>query len=309
LDIADIIEKWQEYLAIQKKYSPHTITSYCHDLEHFLHFITYYNAQAINLDLVISIDIRSIRSWLAKRVQDNYIASSNARALSSVKNFYKFLEKTYRINNHVIFSVKNPKRATRLPKALSKQDTISAITYICDINVTTWIECRNQALLILLYASGLRISEALSITKKHLQNLDFIKILGKGGKERIVPWIEQTRTLINHYLTLLPYTIEDDEPIFRGERGNILQAAIFSRILIKLRRYYGLPEYLSAHAFRHSFATHLLENGADLRSIQQLLGHSNLSTTQGYIKVNLTYLEKIYDQSHPMALIKENKEE
>lgn len=162
------------------------------------------------------------------------------------------------------------------------------------------MELRNKALLILIYASGLRISEALSITKIHLQNLDFIKVVGEGNKERVIPWLPIVRSLIEEYLKLLPYDLNDQEPIFRGKQGKKLQPPVFNRELIKLRRFYGLPEYLTAHSFRHSFASHLLENGADLRSIQELLGHKSLSTTQSYTKTNIKHLEAVYNVSHPI---------
>jgi integrase/recombinase XerC len=144
------------------------------------------------------------------------------------------------------------------------------------------------------------------LTGKHLKNNEFIKIDGKGNKERIIPWIEGVKDLIDQYLKLLPFSIEEDEQIFRGAQGKPLQAPVFNRELMKLRRLYGLPEHLSSHSFRHSFATHLLESGANLRAIQELLGHASLSSTQGYTKVNSQHLENIYDKSHPLA--KEQKQ-
>ena len=162
-----------------------------------------------------------------------------------------------------------------------------------------WIDLRNKSLLTLIYASGLRISEALSITKNHVNQCEYIKITGKGNKERLVPWIEEARKLILEYLKELPYEIDENEPIFRSKTGKILHRSNFNSELVKLRRIYGLPEHLSSHSFRHSFATHLLENGADLRSIQDLLGHKSLSTTQRYTKVNLSHLEAVYNKSHP----------
>ena len=160
---------------------------------------------------------------------------------------------------------------------------------------------RNRSLLTLIYASGLRISEALSLTKQHIKETEYVKVIGKGNKERLIPWVDSVKKLILEYLKALPYEICENEPIFRSKTGKILHRCNFNSELVKLRRIYGLPEHLSSHSFRHSFATHLLENGADLRSIQELLGHKSLSTTQKYNKVNLTHLESVYNKSHPEA--------
>ena len=297
-EVNDQINKWQEYLKLQLNYSNHTLISYKHDLEQFIKFITAYCDKEINLKTLEEIDIRSIRSWLASRVNDKLVASSTARAISSIKNFYKFLEKTTTFKGHAIYAIKTPKRGKALPKALPVEVTNLSIKHIDEFGKVPWVETRNKVLLLLLYSSGLRISEALAITKNDLKNHEFIRIIGKGKKERLIPWLENVQVLIEQYLAVLPFKIDDDESIFRGYQGGILQPQVFNRELIKLRRTYGLPEHLSSHAFRHSFATDLLENGADLRNIQELLGHKSLSTTQGYTKINQKYLEAVYDKAH-----------
>lgn len=296
----ELIIKWQKYLNLQKNYSNHTMISYNNDLKHFLEFMNYYNSDIVTMDYIKAADIRLMRSWLAKRKFDNFVTSSIARGLSAIKNFYKFLEKTDELHNHVVFSIKSPKKSKLLPKALSEEEVNISLDHIEEYGNSQWIEIRNKALLVLIYASGLRISEALSITKLHLQNLEFIKIMGKGSKERVIPWLTIARNLITEYLEKLPYELKDDEPIFRGKQGKKLQPPIFNRELIKLKRFYGLPEHLSAHSFRHSFASHLLENGADLRSIQELLGHKSLSTTQSYTKTSIKHLETAYVTAHPI---------
>ncbi|ABE04258.1 tyrosine recombinase XerC [Rickettsia bellii] len=298
--IQELIIKWQKYLSLQKNYSNHTLISYNNDLKHFLEFMNYYNSDIVTMDYIKAADIRLMRSWLAKRKCDNFVTSSIARGLSAIKNFYKFLEKTAELHNHVVFSIKSPKKSKLLPKALSEEEVNISLDHIEEYGNSQWIEIRNKALLVLIYASGLRISEALSITKLHLQNLEFIKIMGKGSKERVIPWLAIARNLITEYLEKLPYELKDDEPIFRGKQGKKLQPPVFNRELIKLKRFYGLPEYLSAHSFRHSFASHLLENGADLRSIQELLGHKSLSTTQSYTKTSIKHLETAYVTAHPI---------
>ena len=300
-EIAKIVDEWQDYLSNQRNYSQNTLDSYLNDLNNYFSFIGKYYSCNTSLKQVQSVDIRFMRSWLSARHQDNFSAASSARALSSIKNFYKYLEKKFDITCHAVFIVRSPKKPKSLPKALTQSETKLSLDNIEMIGVEGWIHFRNKALLTLIYASGLRISEALSITQKHLENAEFIKILGKGGKERLVPWIPESKALVERYIALLPYYLEKDEPIFRGLRGEVLQRAVFNKELIALRRSLGLPEHLSSHAFRHSFATHLLENGADLRSIQELLGHQSLSTTQRYTKINQSHLESVYEKAHPGA--------
>ncbi len=300
-EVLELISKWQKYLKLQRGYSDHTIDSYSNDLGNLLNFMNHYNSEMITINSIKFIDIRLVRSWLAKRQQDNYSATSNARGLSAIKNFYKYLEKVHNIICHAIFSVKTPRKAKILPRSLSQDDSKLSIEHIDDFADLEWIELRNKALLVLIYATGLRISEALAMTRSDVQNVDFIKIIGKGNKERIIPWIPVAKNLIEQYLSKLPYHINANDPIFRGKLGKKLQAPVFNRELIKLRRLYGLPEHLSAHAFRHSFATHLLENGADLRAIQELLGHESLSTTQHYTKIDIKHLENVYNNSHPIS--------
>ncbi|WP_375326365.1 tyrosine recombinase XerC [Candidatus Tisiphia endosymbiont of Nemotelus uliginosus] len=300
-EILELINKWKQYLKLQKNYSEHTIISYTNDLLNFLDFINQYNAEIVTINSIKLVDVRLVRSWLAKRHQLQYVAASNSRSLSAVKNFYKYLEKVNIIACHAIISIKHPKKSQTLPKALSKEDSSLSIRHIVMFASCEWIEVRNTALLVLIYATGLRISEALSITKAHLRTLDFIKIQGKGNKERIIPLLPIARNLIENYLSKLPYNIKDTDPIFRGQLGRKLQAPVFNRELIKLRQMYGLPEHLSSHAFRHSFASHLLENGADMRSIQELLGHTSLSSTQRYTKISLQHLENVYNIAHPIT--------
>jgi integrase/recombinase XerC len=299
LEIKDKILSWSSYLKQERNYSSNTVSAYLADLHHFIDFIQTYQSCQASLTTISTIDIRLTRSWLSSRQTNDYLAASNARALSAIKNFYKFLEKRYAIKCHAIFTINTPRKSKSLPKALSMDETNLSIENIENLGKNLWLELRNKALLTLIYATGLRISEALSITTKHLQNPEFIKITGKGKKERLVPWIEQSYLLVKKYLEELPFKLNNDDPIFRGERGDVLQRAVFNRELIKLRRVLGLPEHLSAHAFRHSFATHLLENGANLRSIQELLGHQSLSTTQRYTKINKAHLESVYRRSHP----------
>lgn len=293
----NITTSWLKYLSLERRYSNHTIDAYRNDLDDFLSFIKKYSDGSLD-ETVSNADLRLIRSWLSYRSSSNYSASSSSRALSSIKNFYKFLHLSGVNINSAIFTAKGLKKTKPLPKALSLTDTMLSINSIEEIDTTNWIALRDKALLFLIYASGLRISEALSITKNHLIG-DYIKITGKGGVERQIPWILEAKIAIEQYIKFVPYDINLG-PVFLGEQGKPLQQALFRRKLIKLRRSLGLPEHLTPHAFRHSFATHLLENGADLRSIQELLGHKSLSTTQRYTKVNIKHLSDAYKTAHPI---------
>jgi integrase/recombinase XerC len=293
MNLNKVVSEWLEYIKIERSYSEHTIISYKNDMKDFLNFSKEYGEED-----VLNTDLTLIRSWFASR-SSKYSKSSNARALSSVKSFFRFMHYAYSITNNKVLSAKGPKILEHLPRALSKSDTNYSISNIENLDSDGWIGLRNKALLLLIYASGMRISEALSIQKSNLFE-DCIRVIGKGGKERVIPWIECSRKILNDYIKSVPYDISSG-PIFLGAQGKKLQPAVFRRKLIALRRSYGLPEHLTPHALRHSFATHLLENGADLRSIQELLGHKNLSTTQRYTKVNLEHLGSVYKKAHPMS--------
>ena len=297
MNIEDLHKKWLEYLQYIRNFSSHTITSYNHDISEFFKFAKDYYGQSENL--LLQIDAKAVRSWLAYRLGNNYTYNSNNRALSCVKSFFKYLKKHANYDVKDIFVIRQARKIKALPKALSEEDTFTAIDNIESLGDNDWVNLRDKALLILLYASGLRIAEALSITRNHLQG-EYIRIIGKNSRERIVPWIDTARDAINKYLAKMPYSLGVDEPIFKGERGKTLHAAIFARKLINLRKSFGLDDNTSAHSFRHSFATHLLNDGADLKSIQELLGHKSLSTTQRYTKVDISNLKKSYLKAHPI---------
>jgi integrase/recombinase XerC len=301
-EILSLISQWLEKLQHIRNYSKHTVVSYQNDIQEFFNFIGGHFGDQVTIKRVMEIDVSMFRSWLAARRLKNYDNSSSCRAISAVKSFYKFLAKDFDYKNDAISSVKNPKKKQILPKSLVEDEVSLAIENIEQVNVggQEWVNLRNKAILVLLYAAGLRISEALSLSGQSISS-DSIKVLGKGNKERIVPLLPVASKYINLYLNKLPWTLTNSDPIFRGIRGGALNSAIFARELVKLRRLYGLPEYCSSHAFRHSFATHLLENGSDLRSIQELLGHSSLSATQRYTKININHLKYIYNSNHPFS--------
>lgn len=296
--IFNLIAQWLNYLTKERGYSPHTIEAYNNDIKAYITFLCNYNASNPSLDDLLKADLRLIRSFLAYRKIDDYSNTSSARTLSGIKSFYKFLHYSTGKTSNVVFSARSPKKSKPLPKALTKDDTFISLNHIENFAKDDWQGLRDKALLLLIYASGMRISEALSITKAQLRD-DHIRIIGKGNKERLIPWIPAAKALVEQYLQQIPYDIED-KAIFLSEQGKLLARATFAKQLRNMRRSMGLPEYLTPHAFRHSFATHLLENGADLKAIQELLGHASLSTTQRYTKVDLNRLSNVYKKAHPL---------
>ena len=305
-----LLKDWHNYLKTTRQYSAHTVTAYIHDVDNLIKFLTDHLGTVIDTTHIIEADIRQLRNWLVYlRGQQNYDNTSVSRALSAAKNLYRFIARYYdqSFTSFVIFSLRSSRGKKRLPKALSQDEVNEAVTNVDHLTKgqpEKWIGLRDRALLLLLYATGMRISEALSITSRDLQS-DYLKITGKGKKQRIIPWIPIVKHHIQLYLENFPFVLSPDEVIFRAKHGSALSPNSFANSLQSLRRALGLPQYLTPHAFRHSFATHLLDNGADLRSIQELLGHESLSTTQHYLKISTNRIVDSYSAAHPFA--KKNK--
>ena len=293
-----LYEQWNSMLSNEKNYSNNTILAYANDWNNFITFYLHYtNKIDITLEDIKNLDIRTLRSWLAWRKSNKKHNHSTARAVSTIKSFYGYLYKKNITTQNDIFNLKPPKKAVILPKALHFDQVVSTLKNIDDIKDDHWINIRDKALLLLLYVAGLRIGEAINLTKPNIKD-DYVLVCGKGNKERLVPLLPIVQQSLKVYLLALPFELAVHDQIFRGERGRPLKAAVFNRKLRLLRRNLGLPEHLTPHAFRHSFATHLLESGADLKSIQDLLGHKNLSTTQLYTKVSMKNLQKAH-KAHP----------
>ena len=295
------VQDWMSYLK-SKNSSQNTILSYENDILQFMKFLAEYNGAEIDISIIANLELQTFRSWMYQRVQSNFSDKSNARALSAVKSFYTYLRRMKIADNQEILLMKSVKVKKSLPKALSEDEAASCIDFLSsssDIFASKdiWIIYRDIALLTLIYGTGIRISEALNITMSHikyLKNNGHIIVLGKGNKERIVPIIDCVRESIEQYLSKCPYNFSSDDKIFIGLRGKQLQAPVFRRVIIEMRRMLNLSEDVTPHAFRHSFATHLMNSGAELRSIQELLGHSSLSTTQIYTKVSVKKILDIY---------------
>ncbi len=286
-DLLNLLEKFFIYLESEKNYSPHTLTSYQSDIFYFIDFIFKLKGEKISKKIFENLTISEFRKWLANNLENRKINSSNARALSAIRSLFRFLNKNNFLKNIDIEKVKTPKIAKSLPKSVDEIDITKIIAAInIQKNKEIWQIKRDLSLLTLIYGCGLRISEALSLKKKDFENNDILIIDGKGGKQRMVPVLPIATSRIKDYLDNCPYKINRNDFIFVGQKGDPYLARVFSRLMQQIRRKLNLPETITPHAFRHSFATHLLENGGDLRTIQELLGHSSLSTTQKYTKVD-----------------------
>ena len=224
-----------------------------------------------------------------------------ARRISSLKNFFKFLLKDKTISTLDVSIFKSPKLKRNFPKSIDSNLVTKALFSLIDNKNHAWINLRDRAVMLLLYGAGLRISEALSLKKKEAPRGDWLRVLGKGNKYRDVPLLPVICDGVKDYLDLCPFNVQEDGPLFLGKRGGVLSPRIIQRRVENLRYELGLPSHTTPHALRHAFATHLLSGGADLRAIQQLLGHSSLSTTQRYTDVNETELLSLHKAIHPRS--------
>ena len=270
-----------------------------------------YNGNSVSLSNLKDLNLQTFRAWLAdlsenRKYKNIYkkplSARSRRRAISSIKNFFKYSSLNndlYKVAYSEVQLLKNPKIPRSLPKPIAEGDIELLIEELKKISKKSWVQKRNIALLYLLYGCVLRINEALSITKSHLIDKSSLTILGKGNKERLVPVLDIVANSLENYLKEIPYDLPSDVSIFVGDRGNPLKASAFQRDLKNARVNLGLPKTATPHSLRHSFATHLLKNGGDLRIIQELLGHSSLSTTQIYTEVDDISLEKTYKEKNP----------
>ncbi len=319
---APLVSAWLDWMASSKRASRHTLISYRHDLENFLGFLQQHLGGSAGKKQLAALELRDFRAWLAARSHD-YDPASTARALSAVKSFYRWLEQQGHGKNSAIFHMRSPKIGRALPKALAVDQAQHAVVGIETADDEAWINARNLALLLLIYGCGLRISEALSVKRRDVTANSpspfpspfkgeggermragegiMLRIIGKGGKERQVPVLPVVTQAIESYLALCPHHGAADTALFVGKEGKPLNPGVFQRTLRQLRRQLGLPESTTPHAFRHSFATHLLSAGGDLRSIQELLGHASLSTTQRYTHVDRQRLMAAYQNAHPRA--------
>ena len=293
---------WLDSLAEERRLSALTVDAYERDTRQFLMFLTSHAGGPARMSDLKALRPADLRAFLANRRKGGAGARTLGRGLAGLRSFLRHLEKKGMVNAAGSRAVRSPKQPKSLPKPLSASQAVRITSDEGQLAEEPWIAARNAALLSLLYGSGLRISEALSLTK-----LDFpagaktLRVTGKGGKTRIVPLIGATADAVATYIKLCPFATGPEQPVFLGARGGPLQPAIIQREMQKMRGALGLPETATPHALRHSFATHLLSAGGDLRAIQELLGHASLSTTQIYTGVDSARLLDIYEKAHPRA--------
>lgn len=302
VELRQIINRFQNWLKEERRYSLHTLDAYSRDLAVFFEFLNSNLQRLPDLSDLKSIDVRGFRAFLSDRAAHNIEKSSIARELSTLRTFFRWLNINHILTNPAISVIRSPRRAKTLPKALDLSDTLKLLKTAALKNYPRdeWQGLRDTAVYTILYGCGLRISEALSLNVGDINHNDFLRIKGKGNKERIVPLLPLVKENIDAYLSACPYRPKNGEPLFLGARGERLSSRIIQRALEKLRYELNLPDTLTPHALRHSYATHLLAAGTDLRSIQELLGHASLNTTQRYTDVQIDTLKKEYSKAHPL---------
>ena len=292
---------WLDYQRALNGAATNTITAYQTDVLGFLNFMTLYNGDAQGLGPISCITISDMRAWMASERGRGVAARSLARSLSAVKSFYRWLADHEGFEPTAVLATRSPKFQKKLPRPLAV-DAARAMINTVELQASEpWIAARDVAVVTLLYGCGLRISEALGLTSTDVPLPATLRIIGKGSKERLVPVIPAARSAVNTYLDACPYPIMANQPIFRGSRGGPLYPKAIQNVMANSRMQLGLPATATPHAMRHSFATHLLNAGGDLRSIQELLGHASLSTTQSYTAVDTARLMEVYDAAHPRA--------
>lgn len=298
--IIELSSQWLEYLRTEKRCSNHTLQAYEKDLRYFLAFLERHLGEEIKLETLLQLELKDFRSYVAGQKSNGSGNSTTARNISVIRNFYRFLAREAGVQNAAIHALRLPKLPKSLPKALDIKEAAVALENI-GLQEEEWIKKRDLLLLLLLYGAGLRIAEALSLKRGDIENRESFTIRGKRGKERLVPLLPVINTALAEYLAACPVAISAGDYLFIGKRSKRLNPGVYQRRIRTLRNTLGLPETVTPHAFRHSFATHLLSAGGDLRVIQELLGHSSLSTTQVYTKIDTGRLLEVYGKTHPRA--------
>ncbi|WP_299301048.1 tyrosine recombinase XerC [uncultured Litoreibacter sp.] len=295
----DALENWLKHLSALDGVAENTLEAYRHDVLGFIAFMTQHFGEDTGLAPLKRIKPTDMRAWMAHERARGVAARSLARELSAVKSFYRWFAERDGFEPTAVLATRSPKFQKKLPRPLA-QDAAKAMIETVELQSTTdWIAARDVAVVTLLYGCGLRISEALSLNAKDAPLPDVLRIKGKGGKERVVPVLDAAKRAVDRYVRALPYQLDPGEALFRGARGGALSPRLIAKAMENARMQLGLPATATPHAMRHSFATHLLEAGGDLRAIQELLGHASLSTTQAYTAVDTARLMEVYASAHP----------
>ncbi len=297
----DALQTWLDHQRALNGAAENTITAYQGDVADFLAFMTFHKGEGQGLGALSKITITDMRSWMARTRGPDVGPRSMARKLSAVKAFYRWLSEREGFEPTAVLSTRAPKFPKKLPRPLAIDAAKALIDCVEIQSDRPWVSARDVAVLTLLWGCGLRISEALSLTCNDAPLPVSLRIFGKGGKERVVPVLPAARDAVDSYVRLCPHPNTPDAPLFRAIKGGPLSARTIAQVMADARMQLGLPATATPHAMRHSFATHLLDAGGDLRAIQELLGHASLSTTQAYTAVDTARLMEVYNKTHPKA--------
>lgn len=296
---AELIERWLTHRAALDGVASNTCTAYRQDLQGFVTFMGTHLGGATGLGPLKRLTPADMRAWMAHERGRGVSGRSLARSLSAVKSFYRWFAERDGFEPTAILAIRAPKFQKKLPRPLTEEAALAMLDTVELQAQKDWVSARDVAVVTLLYGCGLRISEALSLKGKDAPLPEVLRITGKGGKERIIPVLDGARRAVEQYCKLQPFDVRPEDALFRGVRGGPLNARQISKAMETARLQLGLPATATPHAMRHSFATHLLEAGGDLRAIQELLGHASLSTTQTYTAVDTAHLMDIYSKAHP----------
>ncbi|MFO1018983.1 MAG: tyrosine recombinase XerC [Hyphomonadaceae bacterium] len=298
-----LLAQWIAHLRDERRFADNSVDAYERDVAAFLGFLSGHLGGEPSVRDLAELEPRDLRAYLAYRRQglDALSDRSISRALAAIRSFYRYLERRHGVANARLALVRGPKLKATLPRPVSESAARNLISEAGDAAAQEWIGARDAALMTLLYAAGLRISEALALTGADMPLPEALRVVGKGGKERIVPLLAAAREAVERYAQLCPYALTEDAPLFRASRGGAMSPRMAQAVMATLRGRLGLPSSATPHALRHAFATHLLANGGDLRAIQDLLGHESLSTTQRYTSVEAQKILQLYRRAHPRA--------
>ena len=299
--LADALERWLAELSAVGGRAANTVEAYRHDVAGFLCFLQGYEGEGLGAGRLAAVDTHTMRAWMARERERGLGPRSLARALSAVKTFVAWKADRDGFDPTPVLMTRSPKFRRKLPRPLAEDAARAMIGTVESQAATAWVAQRDAAVVTLLYGCGLRISEALALTGADAPLGEVLRIKGKGGKERVVPVIPAARRAVAAYLAACPFDPAPAAPLFRGARGGPLSPRVVQKAMESARAQLGLPATATPHAMRHSFATHLLNAGGDLRAIQELLGHASLSTTQGYTGVDTARLMEVYAAAHPRA--------
>jgi integrase/recombinase XerC len=297
----DALQEWLDHQKSLKGSAENTVTAYAGDVTEFLAFITGHKGESQGLGALSKITISDMRAWMANSRGAGVGPRSLARKLSAVKVFYRWLAAREGFEPTAVLLTRSPKFTKKLPRPLAIDAARDMIETVEMQSLEPWVAARDAAVVTLLWGCGLRISEALGLKGSDAPLPQVMRITGKGGKERIVPVVDAARAAVDAYVKACPHILTNDGPLFRGVRGGVLSPRAIQKAMASARMQLGLPATATPHALRHSFATHLLNAGGDLRTIQELLGHASLSTTQAYTAIDTARLLDVYDNAHPKA--------